>query len=484
MSVKILYNNFPLTDKASATFAATDKHALAKLSNLNTDITPLKFASFEYNYMSVDGDYFFYTANQDIGYISNSQSEPTGYFSPYPQLTITLPSPISTDGLTLYFSTFKDEYCKKVTLTYKNGNTVIKTVSISPDSNVYTARHTVDNYNTVIITFVQTSKPFHWARLYRVDLGEQITYEGDDVYGATLTESADVTACQIEANTSVISVRANQSFQKGQSFEIWFNNKLYAKHFLKSVTAQKDRYTLNGVDYLDKLGEVDIPAEYVNKQYYTNTSFESLLSMYVRGAFPENSVKPPIYVDENVNGRELSGKIESQVTARTALLYLCFAAGAYVDTTRADGIYIKDAEAALARRTIDNYVYEEHIFEGDKTEIKTPYKYVRIKYKDSTGAEQSSSKTNTASVDTATAKEFDTPFVRASNPVDTLNVAALYYFNNVFYTAKSILTNEKIMSLNGMIPTDIDHTVKGFAERLVLNLDGSKLIGDVRYKVV
>ena len=484
MSVKIIYNNFPLIDKTSSIMETSDIQDYADVTKLKSSISVLPFSSFEQKYMSVDEDYYFYT-NNDIGYVSLSQSLDTGFFNDSPYITITFIAPISTDGITLYFSPLPTEYCDNIILTYKKGETTVATLQIYPDSNIYTYRQTVNNYDKIIIKFKKTHEPFHWARLYRIDFGEQIVYEGDDVYGSTLTESADVTACQMEVNTSTVSVRASQSFQKGQNFEIWFNGKLYANHFLKSAIKQKDRYTLNGVDYLDKLGDFMIPAEYVNDYHESPyLTFMSYLSMFVQKPLLNAKVDIPIYVEESVQERYIVGAITEQVSCRNALLYICFAAGAYVDTTRTDKLYIRDAEKALSKLKNETYVYERNIFAGDTIEIKTPYKYVRVKYKDKLGNDKSESKTNPLIVDTTTAKEFNAPFVRYPNAEDTLIVAALYYFNNVFYQAKSVLSDEKIMSRVGLIPTDIDNMICGFAERLVLNLDGDKLIGDVRYKVV
>ena len=128
MGAKIIYKNYALIDKKSTRISSDNISPFARLEDLQDDSIPRRLASFEEQYMSSDVGYPFYCLGDDItesvGYISEDMCDSTGEFRYYPVLTIRMFDmeegrarfPITSDGITLFFSPIEEEYAAEVEL--------------------------------------------------------------------------------------------------------------------------------------------------------------------------------------------------------------------------------------------------------------------------------------------------------------------------------------------------------------------------------
>ncbi len=512
MGAKIIYKNYALIDKKSTRISSDNISPFARLEDLQDDSIPRRLASFEEQYMSSDVGYPFYCLGDDItesvGYISEDMCDSTGEFRYYPVLTIRMFDmeegrarfPITSDGITLFFSPIEEEYAAEVELVWhlatapgEEEKTVTET--FYPDSNVFFCKKKVEGYVQLDIVFKSWSFGHRWARLCRIDYGHEEVYEGDAVLSASVTENVNLVADQLQVNTSSVVLWADPeaTFQEQQDFEIWYGGERIAKHHVTDLKIQGQRISITGNDILSKLDKSKIkPISSVNK-----TLADWIKRILSDGEDAgQSSVALDPESDASMLDMQIMGAFEKEMTKREALTVLCLAAGAYVDTSRSDGILIKSTKDALEAPPVDptdrgmsrpKIIPEVQVFSGDSMELREPYRTLTIKYKADDEEAETHSLRNTAYSGSAAELVLDTSAMRvtgvgadtAYKHFNTLrDLYAKYYFHSEFYNAKAVMDNnihtgDRIL-INGK---DV------FLVQRTLHLEGDKLVADGTYKL-
>lgn len=535
MGAKIVYKNYALIDKSMTLPKSDDISEFACLEDLKYSNTPAKLASFEEQYMYSDAGYPFYCPGEEnceiLGYVSDSMCDGSGVFDseepPKMQVFMSEDGKVraTSDGIMLYFSPWEEEYATEVEILWlvraPDGEPITIQETFFPDKNIYFCSKRVENYSMVEVRFHKWSFGNRRARLYRIEFGQEIIYEGDSVFSVSVDESVNLVSDQISVNTSSVVLVAQQgeNFQKQQEFEIWYGDKLIAAHFVKDIKMQNSRVTITGNDVLSKLdsGKVSwteapfetLPGEQSEGQSeeQEKNTFRSCLYAILKGK--ENEDVPCVLLDEeNSDAALLSSslkcKLPEEVSRREALTAVCLAMGAYVDTSGSAGIVIRSAREALHAVSEDDSeedntqenvreIPEVHVFSGDSTEIKESYRTLTIKFKDGSGTEgKSETVKNPMYPDSTQELELDLTMLNIES-IDTgegystlwayLNglkdLYANYYFHSEFYTAKAVM-GEDIAVGDRVTINEKD----AFLTQRTLNLDGDKMIADGTYKLV
>lgn len=516
MGAKIIYKNYALIDKKSTFISSNGESPFSRLDDLKGDDVPRSLASFEDQFMRADVAYPFYckgdpeNETECVGFVSRAMCDNTGLFDmETPVLTIAMVDPeqtprfvpITSDGITLYFSPIEEEYATEVEVTWylpvPGEENKAVTETFYPDRNIYFCKKKVEGYVGLKIAFKRWSFGNRWARLSRIDYGHEEVYEGDAVFTASVSESVNLVSDQLQVNTSSVVLWADPDavFQEQQEFEIWYGDKLLAKHYVTDLKIQGRRVTITGNDVLSKLDKSKMPPMPEDETKTVREWIEKILS----GA--ENS-KQPISVDDesdtSVLELEVSGIFDKEISRREALTALCLSVGAYVDTSRTDGILVRSTEDMLHAPPVDpdpedmesysKVIPEQYVFSGDSEEMREPYRTLAIKYKE--GDEEKTTKpvTNTAYSGGAAELVLDTSAmcitgVGGSTVYKHFNTLrdlyAEYYFHSGFYSAKAVMDIDVQMGnrilINGKDVFLIQRTI---------NLDGDKLIADGTYKLV
>ena len=403
MGAKIIYKNYALIDKKSTKISSDNISPFARLEDLQDDSMPRRLASFEEQYMCSDVGYPFYCLGDDItesiGYISEDMCDSTGEFRNFPVLTIRMFDmeegrarfPITSDGITLFFSPIEEEYATEVELIWHlataPGEEEKKvTETFYPDSNVFFCKKKIEGYVQLDIVFKSWSFGHRWARLYRIDYGHEEVYEGDAVLSASVTENVNIVADQLQVNTSSIVLWADPeaTFQEQQNFEIWYGGERIAKHYVTDLKMQGQRISITGNDILTKLDKSKI-----KPLFYAKRTLASWVKMILSegGSMGQSSVALDPESDASILNMQVMGAFDKEMTKREALTVLCLAAGAYVDTSRSDGILIKSTKDALEAPPVDptdqgmgrpKIIPEVQVFSGDSTELREPYRTLAI----------------------------------------------------------------------------------------------------------
>ncbi|MCI8611920.1 MAG: hypothetical protein HFE66_08405 [Clostridiales bacterium] len=518
MGAKIIYKNYALIDKKSTIISSNSISPFARLKDLQDDSMPRRLASFEEQYMCSDVGYPFYCLGDDItesvGYISEVMCDRTGEFGwrdDYPVLTVRMYDmeegrtkfPITSDGITLYFSPIEEEYATEVELIWHlavapGGKEKTVTDTFYPDSNVFFCKKKVEGYIQLDIIFKKWSFGHRWARLYRIDYGHEEVYEGDVVLSASVTENVNLVADQLQVNTSSVVLWADPeaTFQEQQDFEIWYGGERIAKHYVTDLKMQGQRVSITGNDILSKLDKSKIKS--ISSTGMTLADWVEKILSDGEDTGP-SAVVLDLESDASILDKQISGSIDKEMTKREALTVLCLSAGAYVDTSRSDGILIKSTRDALEappvvptaqRISRPKIIPEVQVFSGDSTEMREPYRTLAIKYKESDKKEYVITEPlkNTAYSGSAAELVLDASAMcvtkvdadSAYKHFNTLrDLYAKYYFHSEFYKAKSVMDSDihpgdRIL-INGK---DV------FLVQRTLHLEGDKLVADGTYKLV
>lgn len=513
MGVKVVYKNYALVDKNKLVIRAEGSneykknvHYFANLNGLKNDNAPSRLASFEEQYMRSDRQYKYSCWDsagvENLGYVSRTMCDGQGNFEEgnFPKLNIFISSDndtASSDGITLHFSPIEEEYATEVEITWNvkdadTGKLIKVTETFYPDKNIFFCPKIVENYTGVNIAFKRWSLGNRWARLYRIDFGREVVYEGDAIFSVSVNESVNLVADQTTVNTSsvVLLTEPDVLFQEQQWFEILYNDVLVARHFVKELKVQGRRVSITGHDVLSKLDQLEMP----EVKAYLPMYFESWIRGYVwRSDKSEMKDIPLIWnVPNEIKECELNCSYEKGITRREALTRLCLAAGAYIETAGSRGIVIRstaealDAAAANALSADDEappakIIPETDVFSGDSMEYKEPYRSVEIKYIDNNIERQAKAEQRRVFSDSTAKKEFDlSTTLRSDKRYQYLaNTYARYYFHTEFYKAKAVI-DENINLGNHVLINRKDV----FVIQRSLNLDGDKIIADGTYKLV
>lgn len=469
--VKVVYNNTADYNKNNLTISASS--SVTNVNDLKTNEPPVIFASFEKQYMDVDTPYKFYDENDKHGWVTalfNGKGDHTTTEPPY--VFFQFNKTVSSRGITLYFSENPEEYAPEVEIEWTvDNNTVSET--FYPTSNVFFCEKTVENYNEVYIRIVKWSIPYRRARLYRIEFGQIMTFEDDDVLNASVTEVTNIIPVQVELNTSEISVyytgfKDETLFKENQKFFVYHNEHLIARHAVSNIEIMQKKINFNGVDLLSTY-----EAEEINISEFNGLTFENCVALIADGEEVSISI-----ADNSLKSIVVSCSTNEEYDKRKALTALCLAVGAWIDTTRDENITIRKISTYLERTSVLSTITEEYILSGDKFAKNEPYKKIKAKF-----GGRTVKVTDTGSEATQTL-EIEFPIYSTVTESFVRNVLPIYYFRPDVYTAKSVVTVSSDTDYNERVGDLINiNDQKSIINRRKLILNGKKVFAEGEYKI-
>ena len=128
------------------------------------------------------------------GYVSDSISDASGNFTANPIITIDFTDTHSINSLTLFFDEIDNEYCSSVKITFKQDSTIIDETTYTFTSYLAETDLEVEDFNQIIIEFIETSEPYRRVRLSQILFG---------VYKEWSTANGIIKAVQTQKNDPV-----------------------------------------------------------------------------------------------------------------------------------------------------------------------------------------------------------------------------------------------------------------------------------------
>lgn len=284
-------------------------------------------------------------SSANIGLWSNRLSNDSGKFvdenddtSPI-VLTLESEGQYSSQGFTFTFDKFNDIYPTKLTIQWlrvtDSGITDLSQgdVTFNPTSGFYFCRNQVENFNKVVIKFYALNMPKNRLKVEVIDFGYGTTFYGAELRNVKINQTLDPISSEVKISSCDFSLDSKSdmdySFQSKQPLTVRFNDKLIATTFVKSAKRRsKTLWDISSEDYIGNMGNVTFVGS-----IYDNISAETILVDIF------NAAKVPYAIDESFKTVYLTGYIP-YTTCREALMQVCFACQAVVNTANTDVVEI------------------------------------------------------------------------------------------------------------------------------------------------
>ena len=411
--VRIEYGGVAVGAKEGFVPTTTDKESFVDLAELQRDIQtfPNYGNPCEVYSVLLDGNTEPFpedTEDKNIGWWSEQLSGSDGMFDDPIVLTLNATNLYTSSGITFTFDTYNQIFANNIKIEWYRGDELLKEEGFLPDSAFFFCQERVDTYNKVVVTFYSINMPYNRLKLKAVDYGMLVTFYGDELKSVKLTQTIDELSSQISINTCDISLHSKRNinfpFQEQQPMEVYFNDVLRAKSFIKSSKRiSSNEWTIKTEDYIGKLESVMFYGD-----IYTNKNAFDLFGEIFEKA------NTPCNISDVFQNVTVSGHIPF-TNCREALMQVAFAVGAIVDTS----------DSAVVNIYKPNYVSSQtiplsKIIQGQNFEETAKMTAVEITYHEYT----------TGSEDTMTIYEAEKNgtgegiFVKFPEPIYELNIVS------------------------------------------------------------
>ena len=332
--LKIVYDDIALGAKEDSSISSSDKKDFVILDNLKEVVEYPNYAMCLPRYSKLDGTYV-NTPNtfERMGYISRSISDSSGRFANPPTLEFGFTKNFSSVGISLEFNNYSEDYCSKVNIKWYSDNTLLKEKEYTPDSHRYFCYGVVDFYNRVVITFLETSKPFRNAFLTEITWGLIRVFKDDEIESVDCLVEIDGTSKEISVNTMEYSVRDKMGydfeFQKKQKQTLYFDEAILGIFYLKDGKQLSN--AVYSMETHDAIGILD-GTKFMGGVYDQVKAKQILESIMQSEGIPH-------FIDTTLENKLVNGYLPI-CSKRAALQQLAFAIGAVVDTSYDRNLYL------------------------------------------------------------------------------------------------------------------------------------------------
>lgn len=453
MAVKIIYGDVALGAAADAQVTATDSENFSTPALLPFGTPSVALATLELGGWGLSHDYKVRNLHR-LALWSTAMSGDDCVFSTPPVVTLTFTEQFSGTGLTFRFAPESGEYCRKISVTWYQGDTVLSSGVYYPTSGRYTLENTVIAFDKVVVTLDETNLPGRRAKLEHIAIGIVRQFDGRELTGAKFVHEIDLISDTVPINVMDANIHGDDNteyvFQRKQPVEAYNDDKLIGVYYIESGqrTGARD-YTISCQDAIGTL-ELD---DYAGGLWIEDTDIEVILDDVIGGKFA-------LDIDAALIGRTLRGYI-APGTQREALQQVAFALGACVDTSgtakirifpapTGEGAEIPQAETYIDGRVTTSDVVTEVtvtayvIFDERPSDSQESIEFNGVQYRYYTDTKHAYNPNATAG-DLANKIKFDKCYLcNLSNAQARADEIMAYYARRNVYSAKHILDGQKV----------------------------------------
>lgn len=258
-----------------------------------------------------------------------------------PELTILFSKKFTSVGLLLTFNMTSGDYCSRLKVSWFSGIQLLSNMEFKPDSDRYFCNNYVLLYDKIVITFLETSRPYRPVFVTRIDYGLYRDFLGDEILETSCLQEIDAISESVSINTLGFTARTKSSipfdFQKKQKLNLYFNGKIIGSFYLKNG-ARKSK-TDYKMDSHDAIGVLD------GNEFYGGVYSGQAAGDVIDQIF--NGENLNYLLDDTLKDIPLTGYIP-YTTKRNALAQIAFAVGGIVDTSNYDGVLIYPLQTAVS----------------------------------------------------------------------------------------------------------------------------------------
>lgn len=349
--LKIVYDDIALGAKEDYKVSVSDVAHYVDLENIREGVGFPDYAMCLPRYAKMDGDY----ANApeelgDMGYISDSISDGNGIFDLPPTIIFQFSQNYSSVGITLTFNDHSGDFCSRIRVAWYRDDELLAEMEYEPDAADYFCYGVVDYYNKVVVSFLETNKPYRNVFLTRIIWG--LIREFTDIEIKTIDCLMEVNPIseEVSVNTMNYSIRSQSEyafeFQKRQKQTLYFNEAIMGIFYLQDGNqVSANRYE---IETQDAVGVLD------NQQFlggiYTRKKVPDLFREIMDGEGIE------YFLDDIYWESVISGYLPI-CNKRKALQQLAFAIGAVVDTSYDRQLYIYPQQTEVTGAFTANRIF-------------------------------------------------------------------------------------------------------------------------------
>ena len=350
MSIKARYKDIAVGADNDATVTTTAKMAFSDVSLIPYGVNPPALATCEPNGWGLTHRYKVRN-NEPIAFWSSAQSRNTCTLAGPPTITIDFTEQYTTTGLTIQFAVNSFDFCRKITVTWYQGENIKATEEYAPDSPFFVINKTVEAFDKLVFEFLETNLPRKRCKVENILIGV--------VRDFTTTELKDVKAIhEIDLISSIVPINVLDAdihskdevdyiFQKKQPVELTDNGDLIGVYYIDKGE-RTGRLDFN-ISCKDVIGLLDL-VTYGGGLWLKDTPLTTILNDVFGGVYKFD-------IDPAFANSKLRGFIEPDKKQREALQQIAFALGAVVDTTGTNKIRIFPPPFGEANEISDKQTY-------------------------------------------------------------------------------------------------------------------------------
>lgn len=363
MSVLIKYGDIALGAKEKFSIQPIEQAVFSDITQIQKNVSIPNYQNvFDEYSVPLDGSALPLPSemvNIPIGFWSKQKSNENGIFESPISIEFTASEYFISPGISLVFDVANGVYPTDVSIYWYRDGEQIEMETFTPNSASYFFNKKVEYYNGLKIEFRSINMPLNRLKIKSLEYGLGAEFTGKELKSVKLKQQLNQISSEIAINTCdfVISPRTDTefSFQNRQPCEIYSNGNLVMVSFIKDFkkSNQKD-FQIQSEDYIGIME--DVP--YYGGIYSNKNAYELLEDIF-------NTARVPFSIDDIYKNSVVSGYIK-YTNCREALMQVCFAISAAVDTSFVDVVKVFPLSESVSQ-TIE----KRRIFKDQKENKKT-----------------------------------------------------------------------------------------------------------------
>lgn len=211
VGISVAFKLLDLEAAGQATPSSNGAESLSRLMDLlpGDAVSPGKIMTMEDGLVQTDGTWDIMPDGMTVPYWSTALSGADGTFTVPPTLTFTLSGPASSIGFMMTFDEPAGCWPSLVRITVYRANTQLARKEFSNDGPVLAADMMVQEYDKVVVEFLETPQPYRRIKLYSFLFGIIQSFDGDSIVSATFQFGASVD-CSAIASRELVFTFNNQ----------------------------------------------------------------------------------------------------------------------------------------------------------------------------------------------------------------------------------------------------------------------------------
>lgn len=380
MFVQISYGKIDPDARYNSHPTSTDYQPFSNFEDLRRDMNDVNignFATCEHNQFILDGRQTHFPDNytdNDWAWWTYSMSDNNGLFEVNPVLDVPLDEMAKSNGITLFFYPFTDDYATKIKVTWyaEDMTTVLHSDIYENKSVICEIIQPVLNYKRLTFEFMQTNIRNRYIKLWGIEFG-RFRQIDNSMYGeinsCTITEQISPIAEFMYDNVLTLGLKTlNPEFNlvsgdiedmmmmSRQTLRVRADGNPYGTYYLDDSASQDVYGTGNTFSY------TAYSQTWVMKQYrFMGGIYNDVLAGSVLMDIFD-ACRMRFRLDDDFDDARITGWIPI-CNCMEAMQYVCFAIGAIPDPSRHDFVWIykRDVESSYDLIRRNRYVSGEKI---------------------------------------------------------------------------------------------------------------------------